>query len=450
MNTKYLNQNARMAITGGLLTGLLFLHTGLAQPACWMAHSGNCQNSRISEPAQANPSPAPKAELVPMDQNDLVAGKQYQGDGLAVAATPEGAWLRCVFQRLEGEATSEGLWMISTVEGANANRFRVKAVAVEQEAEQWSTDMLVALGILSSEPAVSELETWTSKARCKRALLPAAGSVAVDGQVAKFFRPGLVEEYRVSMDGVRQDFVVTERPGRAGQLRVGLDVTGAKAEPMVTGVRLVLEGSGREIAYSRLRVTDATGRELTARIVVETDAEVAAVPPSAAVVKERGGGALPGQCSARLVVLVDDIEAVYPVRIDPTFSDVNWISMGDVRGVNWVVRCAVFDAANNLYIGGEFTSAGNVIANHVAKWNGSSWSPLGSGVNNTVYTLAILGTNLYVGGDFTMAGDIAVNYLAKWDGKKWSALGQGSWIIGGSEHWRCPEPTCMWGACSSW
>ena len=41
-------------------------------------------------------------------------------------------------------------------------------------------------------------------------------------------------------------------------------MTGAKAEPVVNGARLVLEGSGRKIAYSRLRATDARGKELTA------------------------------------------------------------------------------------------------------------------------------------------------------------------------------------------
>jgi len=45
-----------------------------------------------------------------MDQIGAVVGKQYQGDGLFVAATPEGARLRCVFQKLEGEAL-RGLWL---------------------------------------------------------------------------------------------------------------------------------------------------------------------------------------------------------------------------------------------------------------------------------------------------------------------------------------------------
>ena len=57
---------------------------------------------------------ANKSEPIPVDQIGTVAGKHYQGDGLSVTATPDGARLRCVFQRMEGRATSEGLWLTST------------------------------------------------------------------------------------------------------------------------------------------------------------------------------------------------------------------------------------------------------------------------------------------------------------------------------------------------
>jgi hypothetical protein len=52
---------------------------------------------------------------------------------------------------------------------------------------------------------------------------------------------------------------------------------------------------------------------------------------------------------------VNDVEAVYPVRIDPTFCDANWVSMGGfagAAGVNSQVSAAVIDSSGNLYIGG--------------------------------------------------------------------------------------------------
>ena len=81
------------------------------------------------------------------------------------------------------------------------------------------------------------------------------------------------------------------------------------------------------------------------------------------------------------------------------------------------VYALAFDASGNLYAGGGFTTAGGVSANRIAKWDGSSWSALGSGMNSTVNALAVDASgNLYAGGYFTTAGGVSANYIAKWDG----------------------------------
>lgn len=105
-----------------------------------------------------------------------------------------------------------------------------------------------------------------------------------------------------------------------------------------------------------------------------------------------------------------------------------WSTLG--TGTNNSVTAIVIDNNNNVYAGGWFTTAGGVSANRIAKWNGSAWSALGTGLNGTsnvaVYSLAIEGSsNLYVGGYFTSAGGIVANNIAKWNGSSWSALGAG-------------------------
>src|SRR5260221_7182263 len=75
---------------------------------------------------------APAKSSIPWSQIGAKAGGDYQGDGLAVSHTAEGARLRCAFQRLEGEAMSDGLWLTSTVTNAVNERFRVKASAVKR------------------------------------------------------------------------------------------------------------------------------------------------------------------------------------------------------------------------------------------------------------------------------------------------------------------------------
>ena len=108
------------------------------------------------------------------------------------------------------------------------------------------------------------------------------------------------------------------------------------------------------------------------------------------------------------------------------FSDANWVSMNpSIPGANGYVKAAVLDGSGNLYIGGDFTVVGDVVANHIAKWNGSSWSALGPGINGTVSALAVSGSDLYAGGSFTNAGGTAATNIAKWDGSSWSALGSG-------------------------
>src|SRR5712691_5277541 len=278
----------------------------------------------LSATAADSADTAPAKTSIPWSQLGAKAGADYKGDGLAVIATAEGARLRCAFQKLEGEATREGLWLTSTVippSGTVKDRFRIVASSMGRQSAMAGDERLVPMSLRESSarsamfivnvpgdsqaplgaacdddgsarrpmPLLTELERdsvgWpfykhgapsgatAQVGQCEVSglngcAIAKTGTVALDGQTARFTRPGLVEEYRVSMDGVRQDFVVLERPAGAGELAVRLAVSGARVEPTDFGAQLVLEKSGRKIAYSRLRVTDATGKELTARMEV--------------------------------------------------------------------------------------------------------------------------------------------------------------------------------------
>ncbi len=101
--------------------------------------------------------------------------------------------------------------------------------------------------------------------------------------------------------------------------------------------------------------------------------------------------------------------------------------------VNTIVRAlAIFDEGTGpaLFVAGEFFTAGGLPASNIAKWDGTTWSVLagaqGVGVNDDVYALAVYddgsGLALFVGGDFSLAGGIFVNHLAKWDGTDWSPV----------------------------
>jgi len=115
----------------------------------------------------------------------------------------------------------------------------------------------------------------------------------------------------------------------------------------------------------------------------------------------------------------------------------SWSGLGSgvYGGGEWTEVAALASSGTDLYAGGFFTTAGGIPVNSIAKWNGSSWSALGSGTQyrsptgqvypGSVYALTVMGTDLYAGGFFTTAGGILVNSIAKWNGGAWSALGSG-------------------------
>jgi hypothetical protein len=92
------------------------------------------------------------------------------------------------------------------------------------------------------------------------------------------------------------------------------------------------------------------------------------------------------------------------------------------------VTQAVFDEDGpgpnpaRLYVGGAFERAGGNPAHHIARWDGSAWSPLGAGLmTSSVRTMRVFddgnGLALFIGG---VSGEAPL--LERWDGAHWSAV----------------------------
>jgi hypothetical protein len=85
---------------------------------------------------------------------------------------------------------------------------------------------------------------------------------------------------------------------------------------------------------------------------------------------------------------------------------------------------------DELIAGGKFTTAGGVAANRIARWDGSNWQPLGSGMHGDmifpgVSALTVYDGELIAGGYFTTAGSVDANSIARWNGSSWQNLGSG-------------------------
>lgn len=146
-----------------------------------------------------------------------------------------------------------------------------------------------------------------------------------------------------------------------------------------------------------------------------------------------------------------------------------WALRGDqFGGVNGPVYAIAYVSANEIYIGGDFTSVGDLALNYIARWDGANWSAVGTGgsaPNSAVYaielygnklyaggsfglrylpnktlasawqnwgditgggivkTIAVYNGNVYVGGTFTDIGGITANLIAKREGGSWKLLG---------------------------
>jgi hypothetical protein len=128
---------------------------------------------------------------------------------------------------------------------------------------------------------------------------------------------------------------------------VSLGLEGATASTEPAGVALTLPG-GRRLSYHRLHITDAAGQVVDGTLVV-ADAHT-------------------------LTITVADAAARYPLTIDPTISDADWRVLNPgIPGANSSVDAMAYDSSRSrLYVGGQFTAIGTVLANHIAQWDGSA------------------------------------------------------------------------------
>lgn len=128
-------------------------------------------------------------------------------------------------------------------------------------------------------------------------------------------------------------------------------------------------------------------------------------------------------------------------------------------GVNWTFRqwnlvglvdAQAFDAdgpgpaPSELFIAGSFAHQPDV-PDCLARWNGTTWLPVGGGVSGSqVNALALhdpdgpgpQNAQLAVVGDFTRAGSMVARGIALWDGASWRSVGGGLFLENRAGHGR--------------
>jgi hypothetical protein len=105
-----------------------------------------------------------------------------------------------------------------------------------------------------------------------------------------------------------------------------------------------------------------------------------------------------------------------------------WSQMGS--GVSGIVHALKVLPNGDLVAGGDFTTIGGVSARYIARWDGSIWSPFGSGMSNNSSTqvnalVSLTNGDLVAGGEFFSAGGVSASRIARWNGSSWSSIGSG-------------------------
>jgi trimeric autotransporter adhesin len=120
------------------------------------------------------------------------------------------------------------------------------------------------------------------------------------------------------------------------------------------------------------------------------------------------------------------------LRTPTTYSSGNYDRWtGTAPATNGTSYSFAYVSDSEIYVGGNFTNfGGNASADRIAKWNGTEWVALGTGLNDYVDKVLIVGSNIYVGGIFSDAGgNTNADRIARFDtsNSTWYSLGSGSW-----------------------
>ena len=98
------------------------------------------------------------------------------------------------------------------------------------------------------------------------------------------------------------------------------------------------------------------------------------------------------------------------------FNGTSWTQVGTNFG-GLIHAAAVYN--NELYFGGNYLSGPNF---YLVKYDGTSFSAVGNGFVGNVYNLRVIDDKLFAVGYIDSAGGIPVSNIAVWDGNNWSAF----------------------------
>ncbi|MEI7911858.1 MAG: choice-of-anchor D domain-containing protein [Verrucomicrobiota bacterium] len=234
-------------------------------------------------------------------------------------------------------------------------------------------------------------------------------SPSADGRRVEYHHPdGVTEWFENGRDGLEHGFILAQRPAAAtaGEVRLTVAVGGLHAqvaENHPAQLDLLTPDNQPVLAYGKLKVVDASGRDLPARL-----------EPSA-----------PG-----LTILVSDTGAVYPLTVDPLItSQEATLTAGDPAAgalFGWSVAVdgdtAVVGAVDEATAAGQYAGSAYVFVRNGANWTRQAkLTASDTAANDQLgWSVALSGNTALIGCRQIAAAAAGKAYIFVRNGETWS------------------------------
>jgi hypothetical protein len=204
----------------------------------------------------------------------------------------------------------------------------------------------------------------------------------INGARVEYDREGIVEWYENKKAGLEQGFRVGRRPEGEGPLRLEGRVEGdltTKLDTAQSAIDFLNENGTAVLRYSELHVCDARGSAVPSRLEVDGD---------------------------KIVILVDDENAEYPIVIDPLVTSPSWAAEGNQAGATfgWSVGTAGDvngDGYSDVIVGAYLYDFGVVDGGRAYVYHGSS-----TGLTGPEWTKTGAKSEGWLGYSVGTAGDV--------------------------------------------
>jgi hypothetical protein len=229
------------------------------------------------------------------------------------------------------------------------------------------------------------------------------GDFRVDGNKAIIGNERIRIDYANTKEGMRQDFIIKEKPVGNGKLRLNMSVD-TKLKMIVGADALMFkDNDGNEkLKYSQLKCWDAEGKELRAYFEKKSISQENILGSQLSTFHSRFS-----TFHSRFSIVVNDNNATYPITIDPLSTSPDWTAESDQADAQFGYSvCTAGDVNGDGYsdviVGALIYDNGQTDEGRAFVYHGSA-----TGLSATAnWTAESDQENAHFGGIVSTAGDV--------------------------------------------